>query len=208
MSQGIWRIKNNVLPKGCIARRAEAESTKLRSKVGEEPWPGMPSDPRNEGQLSALGLMGKACRQVSGGLLRNPRKRSGREVLEALKNTWCDGKSECGVPTTHGERAAGMVLGCDGPINHVCWVPVGVEGNSMTFSKWTSYWQKLSHFMYKEERSLKGTLVYFTGEIAEGRYPSGRAKSDQVGTGGGPRIDEGEGYIGFCWVLLTDLQLL
>lgn len=85
---------------------------------------------------------------------------------------------------------------------------MGVEGNSITFSKWTSYWQKLSHFMYKEEHSLKENLVYFTGEIAEGRYPLGRAKPDQVGTGGGPRVDEGERCIGFHWVLLTDLQLL
>lgn len=168
----------------------------------------MPSDPRNEGHLSALGFMGKACRWVSGDLLRNPRKLSGREVLEALRNTWCDGKSECGVPTTHGERAAGMALGCNGPANHVCWVPVAVEGNSMTFSKWTSYWQKLSHFMYKEECSVKGNAGYFTDEIAEGRYPAGKAKFDQVGTVGGPRIDEGEGCIGVRWVLRTDLQLL
>lgn len=63
---------------------------------------------------------------------------------------------------------------------------MGVEGNSITFSKWTSYWQKLSYFMYKEH-SLKGNLVYFTSEIVEGNYPSGRAKPDQVGTGGGAK---------------------
>lgn len=102
------------------AKQGELRLKAQSPQVGEEPWPSMPSDPRNEGHVSAQGFMGKSCRQVSGGLFRNLRKQSGREVLESLKNTWCDGKSECGVPTTHGERAAGMALGCDGPANHVC----------------------------------------------------------------------------------------
>lgn len=62
--------------------------------------------------------------------------------------------------------------------------------------------------MYKEEYYLKGNQVYFTGETGEGRYPSVRSKPDQVSIGGEPRVDERKGCIGFCWVLLTDLQLL
>lgn len=72
MSQGIWRIKHNVLSKGCIASWAMAENTNLYSQVGEGPQPGMPSDPRNGSYLSGLGVMGKACRRVSGGLLGTP----------------------------------------------------------------------------------------------------------------------------------------
>lgn len=59
MPRDILRMNDGMSPKVSIGRKVEAESRKLCSQVGEEPRPGVQSNPRYDGSPASPRLDGR-----------------------------------------------------------------------------------------------------------------------------------------------------